>query len=486
MKSTTIRIAFFLVTTFLVTVACGLLPPTPASSVNPDVLYTQAAQTVVAQLTQAVIDRTATSTPPGLIPTTGAQVSETPTETATQFPPSPTPVPPSPTPLPPTPTPVPCNRAAFIADITIEDGTPFGPDARFTKIWRLRNDGACIWNSSYSLVFVDGKAMTGSNGFPLPGNVRPGETVDVAVDLQAPGASGTYRSDWMLRSPEGVLFGIGEKADRPFWVEIAVVSPPRPNSLYNYDLAANYCSATWRSNTGRLPCPGAENSEDGAVILLDRPDLEDGRQENELTLWTRPAEFQDGWISGTFPTYKVKAGDHFLADIGCLAGNKRCDLTFILDYLVEGQPVRNLGTWDEVYDGKITRIDIDLSSLSGQSVQFILSVVNAGKPANANGFWLVPSVRSGSALPPGGQENTPAAQAARQKLAANLGLDPLAISFKSVVAVEWSDSCLGVTIPEQLCAPAVVPGYRVILLANNRQYEAHTNSDGSIVYFFEL
>jgi hypothetical protein len=58
--------------------------------------------------------------------------------------------------------------------------------------------------------------------------------------------------------------------------------------------------------------------------------------------------------------------------------------------------------------------------------------------------------------------------------------------LKSVQPVDWSDSCLGVTIPEQMCAPAVVPGYRVVMVANNRQYEAHTNSDGSIVYFFEL
>jgi hypothetical protein len=285
----------------------------------------------------------------------------------------------------------------------------------------------------------------------------------------------------MLRSPEGLVFGIGKAADRAFWVEIEVIAPA-VNNRYSYDFAANYCSAGWRSSTGRLACPGGSDSPDGAVILLDQPELENGRIEDELTLWTRPDKSLEGWISGDYPAYQVKSGDHFLADIGCLAESDNCDVIFSLSYRIDGGPIRNLGTWREAHDGGVTRIDLDLSALAGQQVQFILGVENWGKPEEANAFWLAPSIRNlGTGL-----EWTPAAQAARQKLAVALGLDPITIAFKSVWATEWADSCLGVHLPDQVCAPAVVSGLRVVMTAGNRDYEAHTNADGSNVIWFEL
>jgi hypothetical protein len=184
-----------------------------------EALYTQAAQTVVAQLTQSAGSGTGANLVTPTLAPQSSEVPALPTATATLIPssptpvpPSPTPVPPSPTPFPPSPTPEPCNRASFIEDVTVEDGTAFNPGATFTKTWRLRNDGICNWNTNYRLVFVDGKAMSAADSYPLPGRVRPGEIIDLSVTLQAPGKSGSYRR---LRSPHGELFSIGQSADRP-------------------------------------------------------------------------------------------------------------------------------------------------------------------------------------------------------------------------------------------------------------------------------
>ena len=55
--------------------------------------------------------------------------------------------------------------------------------------------------------------------------------------------------------------------------------------------------------------------------------------------------------------------------------------------------MQTLGTWDEVHDGDVSKIDVDLSSLDGEEVTFIFEVeVNGGKPQNANGFWFVPRI----------------------------------------------------------------------------------------------
>lgn len=450
-------------------------------------IHTAAAQTIVAQSTLAA-GKTAIAQltqmgsggqPTGQPTTTGASPSATSTA-----PLIPTVVPIFPTPtqiipiITPEIVPVPCNWARFVEDVTVPDGTTFLPGAQFVKIWRLRNVGSCSWNTNYSLVYSSGEPMFFQSVIPLPKLVRPGEVVDVSATMVAPGQQGVYRSYWMLRDPYGRNFGIGANADKAFWVEIKVFANP---TNYAFDFALQMCNANWKNGTQNLPCPGDEGAASGFVRLLTAPVLENGRHENEVALWTFPQKVQDGMISGTFPLYKVQPGDHFMSDVGCLYDNPGCDVTFGLSYQVAGQLPKYLGSWREAYDGNVTRIDLDLSSLTGQTVQFILNVSNNGKPGKANAFWLVPSIRNTG----GGWESNPAVKVARQMVAQALGLTPAQLTITSVETVQWSDTCLGVHLPGQVCAQAIIPGYRIIFTANNRRFEAHTNQDGSVVYWFE-
>jgi hypothetical protein len=64
--------------------------------------------------------------------------------------------------------------------------------------------------------------MGSTTAVRLPGNVAPGQTVDVSVTLTAPNVNGYQRSYWMLRNPSGALFGSGNKANEAFYVEIKV------------------------------------------------------------------------------------------------------------------------------------------------------------------------------------------------------------------------------------------------------------------------
>jgi len=68
-------------------------------------------------------------------------------------PPTVTPLPPltptqTPFTVPPTVSPAGCDRASFIADVRVPDGTLFTPGAAFSKTWRLKNSGSCTWTSS--------------------------------------------------------------------------------------------------------------------------------------------------------------------------------------------------------------------------------------------------------------------------------------------------------------------------------------------------
>ncbi len=98
------------------------------------------------------------------------------------------------------------NNAAFVADVTIPDGTIISPDQTFTKVWRVRNTGTCTWDSSYLLTFIGGESMSRIAAFAVP-NTPPGSTVDFRIDMVAPTAPGSHTGLWRIEGPNGVHFG---------------------------------------------------------------------------------------------------------------------------------------------------------------------------------------------------------------------------------------------------------------------------------------
>ncbi len=154
---------------------------------------------------------TATQTPTDT-PTATPTVTPTATATATDTPTI-------------TPTPIPCYQARFVSDVTIPDGTVVNSHTYFTKTWRLRNTGSCVWDSSYQLVFVEGTSMSQMIVFPWTGGVAGyGQNVDLSVDLLAPDPPGKYQGNFMLLAPDGTYFGLGVE-NKSFWVRIVVNVP---------------------------------------------------------------------------------------------------------------------------------------------------------------------------------------------------------------------------------------------------------------------
>lgn len=118
-----------------------------------------------------------------------------------------------------------CDVAAFVTDITVPDGQEYDPETKFTKTWRLLNDGSCTWNTNYQLYFVTGDRMSGPKSQQMTAiEVPPGASIDVSVELRSPEEVGTYRGYWGLKNADGVEFGIGS-AGNPFYVKIKVVQP---------------------------------------------------------------------------------------------------------------------------------------------------------------------------------------------------------------------------------------------------------------------
>ncbi len=204
------KFIFLVGISILLVTACSPLFKLNAPLGGPDAKYTQAAQTMEVMLTQSAATAEAMQTQ-----------MVTPTETP---PPSPT-VTASPTPtlFPPTITPTTvthCDWVSFVKDVTVPDATVWIQGTTITKTWRLKNRGTCSWTPNYALVFVRGAQMGGPVAVSLPKNVNPGETIDLSVTLTVPEKPGHYVGYWMLRNASGTLFGYGNEADKPFFVDL--------------------------------------------------------------------------------------------------------------------------------------------------------------------------------------------------------------------------------------------------------------------------
>jgi hypothetical protein len=195
---------------------------------SPTLVY-EATETVIqlpAEWTATVVPSVVSSpSPQGA--TSTAPILSTPLPSDTVLPPTETRMSPTVQPTP-KPTSTCTDRASFVADLSIPDGSRFHPGTQFVKTWRLRNQGTCTWDEGYSLAFSSGELMSSSFSIPFKESVPPGAEVDLSVELTAPRITGPYKGYWMLRNGYGGYFGIGPQSSRPFWVKIVSGAAPNP------------------------------------------------------------------------------------------------------------------------------------------------------------------------------------------------------------------------------------------------------------------
>ncbi|HXF86571.1 MAG TPA: NBR1-Ig-like domain-containing protein [Anaerolineales bacterium] len=366
------NVSFLSIIFMIVLSACNL--PSGTQTEEPNVVFTQAALTVEAQLTQSAAFNTPTlppSPPPATATNTAVSI---PTITPTSIPPSPTAT---------------CDLAQFVRDVTVPDGTLFAPGTAFTKTWRLKNVGTCTW-SGYSLVFDSGDAMGGTSPIPI-GTVNPGQEVDLSVNLTAPSTNGSYRGYWRIRNAAGVLIPVlNGYQGKSFFVDIkvGVISS-------GFDFHTKAPLATWVSGAGNITFGGPDTDPNGFVMYRDGARVEDGTTPAKV-LETHPQWVDDGVLTGRYPAYTVVAGEHFTAKIGflafpdgsCGAGNVK----FQLNYREAGV-LKNLGEWVETCDGTLRSLDIDLSPLAGKTVEFVLAVLANGSSGQDWAVWINPEIR---------------------------------------------------------------------------------------------
>lgn len=96
----------------------------------------------------------------------------------------------------------------------------------------------------------------------------------------------------------------------------------------------------------------------------------------------------------------------------------------------------------------------------------------------------MPVVNSGENPEEGGIHNLPvepAAAIARKDLAVKLSVDEKSIVIMQITPMEWNDGCLGLGKANESCLQALVPGFKVELLAKGKTYIYRTDKTGTSI-----
>ncbi len=182
------------------------------------------------------------------------------------------------------------------------------------------------------------------------------------------------------------------------------VMTPEPGSVA-YDFVARVCDAQWANGGSYItPCPSnLDEIEQGYFTNTHLAFAESNTAIEVSSLIVVPQQGSIGTaIFGIYPLFEVWPGDQFRTALAC-QGDAACNVKYALEYY-DAAGEYHSGSWQwphQAGDG-IVNIAVDLSTLAGQSVRFVLAVRDAdGNTADDFTLWMAPHIyRSPDAQPP--------------------------------------------------------------------------------------
>jgi len=107
------------------------------------------------------------------------------------------------------------------------------------------------------------------------------------------------------------------------------------------------------------------------------------------------------------------------------------------------------------------------------------AAIPTGTPAAPAAAVVTPTPGQKAVIDPAVQKRV--VGAAQSLLAKKLKVKPGQITLVSIEPASWSDACLGLPGPGEMCAEMITDGYKVVLAVNGQNYTIRTDQAGRIV-----
>ena len=158
------------------------------------------------------------------------------------------------------------NLASFEYDKTVPDYSHMDPHDVFTKTWRVKNTGTCTWSSSYMAVYAGGDHLGIKDSVAL-NDTAPGASLDISIDMAAPGPAGTYKVFYELKDPSGNAMTID--SGNTIWAIITVGKV----LVYSTALPAAISGTPNATPVGGGPTPAGCVTQANASFISQTQDL---------------------------------------------------------------------------------------------------------------------------------------------------------------------------------------------------------------------
>jgi hypothetical protein len=102
-----------------------------------------------------------------------------------------------------------CYNSEYVADVNYPDGTVVKGGSDIAKVWSIKNTGTCTWDEGFSLQPVLGDPL-GGKAWVIDDEkefVKPGDIVEIQIDMRIPNAAGEYGGTWKMQGDNGQYFG---------------------------------------------------------------------------------------------------------------------------------------------------------------------------------------------------------------------------------------------------------------------------------------
>lgn len=81
-----------------------------------------------------------------------------------------------------------------------DDGKTFKPGDNFDAVWTVKNVGSAVWaDTDVDYRYKSGDKMHQIEIYDLPESIKPGESIELIVDMNAPDKEGEYKTTWIFR-----------------------------------------------------------------------------------------------------------------------------------------------------------------------------------------------------------------------------------------------------------------------------------------------
>ena len=178
----------------------------------------------------------------------------------------------------PTATSGPCSNGARFLGENWKDDTKILAGQFFVKRWTLENVGTCTWTTDYTITVLPNSTMGIRNSvvrdWRMPKTVKPGETVDILIEMWAPFGAGTFESKFNIVATNGAKFGVGANGGVPIYARLLVVDTPIPQKEADLSFGQPGWNYTFDEEPWRWALIGASDSKveysikDSHMIML--------------------------------------------------------------------------------------------------------------------------------------------------------------------------------------------------------------------------